>query len=81
MVKTTLYRVHLNLASFDISACANELRYNAGAPCEANRILKELSETLEAHKSRDWVVMNLDEAKIFFGIAFKKTWLDRLRKK
>jgi hypothetical protein len=55
--------------------------YNAGATWEADRILKELPETLEAHKSRDWVVMNLDEAKNFFGIPFRKTWLDRLKRR
>ena len=63
--------------SFEISERTNELRYNAGATWEADRILKELPETLEAHKSRDWLVMNLDEAKEFFGIDFKKSWLSR----
>ena len=64
--------------SFEISERTNELRYNAGATWEADRILKELPETLEAHKSRDWLVMNLDDAKEFFGIDFKKTWLSRI---
>lgn len=79
-IKTICNAWKINRASFDISPHANELRYNAGAPWEADRILKELPETLEAHKSRDWVVMNLDEAKTFFGISFKKSWLDRFRK-
>ena len=56
------------------------MRYNAGATWEAERILKELPETLEPHKSRDWVVMNLAEAKKFFEIDFKKNWLDRFKK-
>ena len=64
--------------SFEISERTNELRYNAGAPWEADRILKELPETLEAHKSRDWLVMNLNDAKEFFGIDFKKSWLSRI---
>lgn len=64
--------------SFEISERTNELRYNAGATWEADRILKELPETLEAHKSRDWLVMNLDDAKEFFGIDFKKSWLSRI---
>ena len=34
--------------------------------------MKELPETLEAHKSREWVVMNLDEARNFFEVNFKK---------
>ena len=57
--------------SFEISVRNNELRYNAGATWEADRILKELPETLEAHKSREWVVMDLEAAKDFFGIDFK----------
>lgn len=68
-------------ASFEISERANELRYNAGAPYEADRILKELPETLEAHKARDWVIMDLDAAREFFGLPFKKSWMDRLWKR
>lgn len=59
----------------------NELRYNAGQPYEANRIIKELPETLEAHKSREWVVMNLEEAQKYFEIDFKKSLLSRILKK
>ncbi len=65
--------------SFEISTRANEIRYNAGATWEADRILKELPETLEAHKSREWIVMDLDEAKKFFGIPFRKSWLPWVR--
>lgn len=64
-------------ASFDVSERTNELRYNAGATWEAERILKELPETLEARKSRDCLVMNLNDAREFFGIDFKKSWLSR----
>lgn len=59
----------------------DELRYCAGQSYEADRIIKELPETLEARKSRDWVVMNLSEAKKFFGIEFKKTFWERVNKK
>ena len=59
--------------SFVISKKTNELRYNAGQIYEADRLMKELPETLEARKSREWVVMNLEEAKEFFGIDFKKS--------
>ena len=59
--------------SFEISKKTNELRYNAGQTYEADRLMKELPETLEARKSREWVVMNLEEAKDFFGIDFKKS--------
>ena len=53
----------------------NELQYNAGQTYEVDRLMKELPETLEARKSREWVVMNLNEAKKFFGIDFKKSFL------
>lgn len=68
-------------ASFEISERANELRYNAGATYEADRILKELPETLEAHKARDWVIMDLDAAREFFGLPFRKSWAERIWKR
>ena len=80
-IKTIKNAWKTSQASFEISVRANELRYNAGATWEADRILKELPETLEAHKSRDWLVMNLEEAKEFFGIPFKKRWLSWLKSK
>ena len=58
--------------SFNINKAVNELRYNAGATYEADRLMKELPETLEAHKSREWIVMKFDAAREFFGIQFKK---------
>lgn len=79
-IKTIQDAWRTSRSSFEISEKNNELRYNAGATWEADRLLKELPETLEPHKSRDWVVMDLDEAKNFFEIDFKKTWLDRFKK-
>lgn len=79
-IKTIRNAWNTSRSSFDISERSNQLRYNAGAVWEADRILKELPETLEAHKSRDWVIMNLSEAKTFFDIPFKKTWLDLFQK-
>lgn len=70
----------ISRSSFEISERVNELRYNAGVTWEADRILKELPETLEPHKSREWLIMNLEEARKFFDIPFKKSWLDRFRK-
>ncbi|MBQ2938830.1 MAG: phospholipase D family protein [Clostridia bacterium] len=61
--------------SFMVIPKSNELRYHAGQTYDAARLIKELPETLEAHTSREWVVMNLDEAKDFFGIKFKKSFL------
>ena len=63
-----------NRKAFVVSKRTNELRYDAGATWEADRLIKELPETLEAHKSREWVIMNLDEAKEFFGNSFKRFW-------
>lgn len=79
-IKTIQDAWRTSRSSFEISQKANELRYNAGAIWEADRLLKELPETLEPHKSREWVVMDLDEAKRFFEMDFKKTWLDRFKK-
>lgn len=78
-IKTIRNAWNTSRSSFEISERNNEIRYNAGATWEADRILKELPETLEPHKSREWVVMNLDEARIFFDIPFKKSWLNRFR--
>ena len=67
--------------SFEVYPRTNELCYNAGATYEADRILKELPETLEVRKSRDCLVMNLEEAQKFFGITFKKPlipWLSKI---
>lgn len=61
--------------AFVVQTKTNELRYNAGQTYEADRLMKELPETLEARKSREWVVMNLEEARNFFGIDFKRPLL------
>ncbi len=79
-IKTIQNAWRTSQTSFIISSRSNELRYSAGAPYEADRILKELPETLEAHKSREWVVMNLDAAIEFFGLTFKKSFFSRLKK-
>ena len=59
---------------------SNELRYNAGATYEADRIMKELPENLEAHKSREWIVMNLEAAQDFFDMKFEKSFWKIFRK-
>ena len=61
--------------SFTVIPKNNELRYHAGQTYDASRLIKELPETLEAHTSREWVVMNLEESKKFFNINFKKGFL------
>ena len=74
-IKTIRNAWRTSKESFEINKRNNELRYNAGATYEADRLLKELPETLEAHKSRDWGVMDLDAAKDFFELDFKKPFL------
>lgn len=64
--------------SFDVSIRSNELRYNAGTTYDVDRLLKELPETLEPRRSRDWLIVNLDEAKKFFKIEFKPTLAQRI---
>ena len=71
-IKTIQMAWRTNPKAFDILERTNELRYNAGATWEADRIMKELPETLEARKSRECIVMNLTEARLFFGVSFKK---------
>lgn len=71
--KTIIDAWRTNPKSFVIQTKTNELRYHAGATYEADRLMKELPETLEACKARECIIMNLTEAKEFFGIDFKKS--------
>lgn len=70
-IKTISDAWKVNKKAFKVNKGLNELRYNAGQTWEADRLLKELPEDLEAAKAREWVIMNLDKAKDFFGINFK----------
>jgi hypothetical protein len=71
-IKTINAAWKVNKKSFEMNKKLNELRYNAGQTWEADRLLKELPEDLEATRAREWVIMNLDKAKDFFGINFKR---------
>jgi len=62
----------INKKAFVVDKKFGQLRYNAGQVWEADRIIKELPEDLEALKSREWVIMDLDKACDFFGVNFKK---------
>lgn len=73
VIKTVQNAWKTSRKSFVITPRNNELRYNAGVPYEADRLMKELPETLEVYKSREWVVMNLDESRNFFDINFKRS--------
>lgn len=63
----------INRKAFVVTRKINQLSYNAVQTYEAERILKELPEDLEAHRSREYIVMNLDKACEFFGLNFKKS--------
>lgn len=77
-IKTIVNAWRTSPNSFEVIVRNNELRYNAGTSWDVERILKELPETLEPHKSRDWLVMNLDEAQKFFGLSFEQTFWEKL---
>lgn len=55
-----------------LSKKRSQLIYDARETWEADRILKELPEDLEATKSSKFVIMDLDKATNFFEIDFKK---------
>lgn len=62
----------VNRKGFEISKKRSQLIYDARETWEADRILKELPEDLEATKSSKFVIMDLDKATNFFEIDFKK---------
>lgn len=68
-----------NRACFTIKKKTNKLLYQAGQSYDADRIIKELPETLEPKKSNGLVIMNLEEAKSFFDIDFKNSFFDRIK--
>ena len=61
-----------NPNSFEVDERAGTVRYDAGVNWDADRLMKELPENLCAKRSRDSVIMELDEAREFFGIGFRK---------
>ena len=75
VIKAICNAWRINKKAFIVDKKTGQLRYNTGDFHEANRIMKELPEDLEAHKSRDWIVMDLAQACEFFGINFKKRTL------
>lgn len=72
VIKTIRTAWEINKTAFEVNKKHAQLRYNAGQTWEADRIIKELPEDLEAHKSREWIVMDLDAAGKFFNIDFRK---------
>ena len=78
-IKTIRNAWNSNRKLFAIIPNINELRYQAGTSWDADRLMKELPETLEARKVNDCIIMNLDEAKKFFDIPFKKSIFTFLR--
>ena len=67
------YRI--NRKDFRVIKKNNELRYDAGEKWDAERMLKELPENLEARRSNTVLIMNLSEAKGYFDINFRNRFL------
>lgn len=63
---------NVNRKAFVVDRRSGQLRYNTGDIHESNRILKELPEDLEAHKSREWIVMDLKKSCEYFEVNFLK---------
>lgn len=61
-----------NRKSFVIKKRLNILEYNAVQTWEADRLIKELPEDLQARKVRECVLMELDAASTFFEIDFTR---------
>jgi len=67
------YRI--NRKDFKVIKKNNELRYDAGEKWDAERMLKELPENLEARRSNTVLIMNLSEAKGYLDINFRNRFL------
>ena len=61
-----------NRESFVYNKKQSTISYDASANYEAERILKELPENLEAKRSRAKIILNINKASEFFEIDFKK---------
>jgi len=62
----------INRKAFEVDKKRSQLYYYAGESWEADRIIKELPEDLQARKSGGNIAMDLDIACDFFEINFKK---------
>ncbi|HNX29627.1 MAG TPA: phospholipase D family protein [Syntrophomonadaceae bacterium] len=62
----------INRKAFEVDKKHSQLHYNAGESWEAERIIKELPEDLQARKSGGNIAMDLEVACSFFEIDFKK---------
>ena len=62
----------INRKAFEVDKKHGQLHYDAGVTWEAERIIKELPEDLQARKSGGNIAMDLDVACSFFEIDFKK---------
>jgi hypothetical protein len=62
----------VNRKCFEVNRKRSQLIYKTAQYWEAVSILKELPEDLEATKSSEYIIMNLDKATDFFDIDFKK---------
>jgi hypothetical protein len=73
VIKTVQNAWRVNRKLFVVDKKNGELRYNSMQTYEADRIIKELPEDLEAHRIREWVIMNLNKACDYFEVNFMKS--------
>lgn len=66
--------------AFGVSQKTNELYYDIGDKWDARNIAQELPENVLLQQINTKIVMNLNEAQNFFGISFRKPFLQKLRK-
>lgn len=71
-IKTIRTAWEINPKAFKVRDKQGQLCYDAQQTYEADRVIKELPEDLEAHKSGGLVVMNLDKACEYFEVDFRK---------
>lgn len=62
----------VNRKAFKIDKRFSKITYDAKETWEADRIFKELPEDLEAQRTSQYVIMNLEKASKYFEIDFKK---------
>jgi hypothetical protein len=72
-IRTVQKAWQVNKKAFVVDKKFGQLRYNTGQHWDAVNMMRELPEDLEAHRSGDWVEMNLSKACDFFGVNFRKS--------
>ena len=58
----------------------DEITEKAIMVADSENGMDELPETLVPRKVREWVIIDLDEAKNFFDVDFKMSFFDRIKR-